>query len=445
MNIFENLNEMSIAFSKLLGIAIYNDEGLKIGKLCDFFVDYEEMYPSVIALQYQRNRQFFYVSWKDITQFNFKKITIKTGAYIGRSRTFPRVKTSIANPSSLPFQEGQNETMEYPAIGKIILDKQIVDTFGKKVVRVNDIQLIKAGQHLRVTHAAIGLRSIIRRLGYEPVVDFTLKAFRPHSTYLTKEKLINWKHVYALPGRSVDSSLRLNLSNQDLQDIHPADLADILEELDGFERDFMFHNLDPQHAADTLSEIDDELKATLIQNDSPEDLAKILENMDTDDAADILSEMSEEQQDAIITQIQDLETNEELQELLEYDEDTAGGLMTTDILEVNADMSCAEVIHRIRENRDDYEIINEVYVTNEHHHLIGVINLEELILNDPHKKIHQLMDDDDLLSVPPDMHWREVAEFMSKYDLMHVPVIDEKQELCGLVAVDDILPWLLDE
>ncbi|MDC0255257.1 divalent metal cation transporter [Bacteriovoracales bacterium] len=137
-------------------------------------------------------------------------------------------------------------------MGKVILDKQIVDTFGKKVVRVNDLQFIKSGPHLRITHVAIG----IRRLGFENLVDFFIKKINKNSKFLNRETLINWKYVHAVPDKNLQSHIKLNLSNDQLNDIHPADMADILEDLDVHGRKEIFNHLGTQTAAQTLSEIE---------------------------------------------------------------------------------------------------------------------------------------------------------------------------------------------
>jgi len=444
MGIFKNFSNVSINFSDALGTPIFNEQGQKFGKLCDFFVDYEEVYPLVIAIQYKRNKQHFYISWEDIVEFNFTKIIIKDTSFTGRSRTFPKATKSKVLTSLLANQF-TGETVEYPPLGKIVLDRQIVDTSGKKVVRVNDIQLIKAGQNLRVTHAAIGLRSMLRRLGYEQIIDSVVSTIKPKARYLTSDSLINWKYVHAIPNRSIQSSVKLNLSNEDIKGLHPADLADILEDLDSHGRELIFNNLDPKLAAETLSEVEDDVQVNLLKNESPESVAKIIEQMDTDDAADILHELGEKKAEVIISKISDEEVVEEIHELLEHEDDTAGGLMSTEVFEVSETMKKSEILEKIKNEHEEIESIYDLFITNKAGFLLGTCSLKDLLIQQEDIEIGEIMNKSDIKYLSPGEHWREVAKFMSKYNLINAPVIDSQHELLGIISVDDLLPWLLDE
>jgi sporulation protein YlmC with PRC-barrel domain len=444
MGIFRNFKNISVNFSNTLGATIYNESGKKFGQLCDFFVDYEEVYPLVIAIQYKRNRQHFYISWENIVEFNYEKIIIKDSSFIGRSRTFPKATTQKVITSLLANQF-TGETVEYPPLGKIVLDRQIVDTAGKKVVRVNDIQLIKAGQNLRVTHAAIGIRSMIRRLGFERAIDKLVSTFNSKSKYLTSDSLINWKYVHAIPNRSIQSSVKLNLSNEDIKGLHPADLADILEDLDSHGRELIFSNLDPKLAAETLSEVEDDVQVNLLKNETPETAAKIIEQMDTDDAADLLHELGDKRAESIISQISDEEIVEEIHELLEYDDDTAGGLMSTEVFEVSATMKQNDILEKIKNEHEEIESIYDLYITNLNGKLLGTCSLKDLLIQKDNIEIGEIMNKSDIKSLSPNKNWREVAKFMSKYNLINAPVINAEQELLGIISVDDLLPWLLDE
>jgi sporulation protein YlmC with PRC-barrel domain/flagellar motility protein MotE (MotC chaperone)/CBS domain-containing protein len=442
MNKFNDFHDITLHFSKAIGITIYNEDQQKLGNLHDFFIDYEEVYPSVLALQYKRSGILFYVTWDDVLSFNYKKIIIKNETFPIRSRTFPKTlkKKTV---TSLLANQFMGSTVEYPPLGQIVLDKQIVDTHGKKVVRVNDIQFIRAGKDLRVTHAEIGLRSFVRRLSFEKPVDLFVKLMFPNSKYLTKDYTINWKYVHAIPNRNVQRSVRLNLTNEDLRDLHPADIADILEDLDSHGREMIFSNLDPQLAAETLSEVDEDLQASLLKNEAPEKAADIIEMMDADDAADLLNELDEAQADAIISNIDDLETQEDLQELLEHDEDTAGGLMTSEILEVTPNLQKHEVLQLIKDNHAEVASFYDIYVVDEHKNLVGTLSLQELLIQSENAFIHEIMNATDMKYLHADTHWKDVAEFMNKYNLITVPIIAKNNELLGMVSVDDVMDRLL--
>lgn len=443
MDKFKDLTHITLHFSDTLGLPIFNEDGSKMGVLQDFFIDYEEIYPSVLAIQFKRSGNFFYVHWEDVIQFSFKKILIKNDAFSRRSRTFPKVLNK-KTVTSLLANQFAGPTVEYPPLGQIVLDKQIVDTHGKKVVRVNDIQFVRTGKDLRVTHAEVGIRSFVRRLSLEKPVDLIVKSINANSKYLTNDSSINWKFVHAIPNRNVQKSVRLNLTNEDLRDLHPADIADILEDLDSHGREMIFSNLDPELAAETLSEIDDEeLQVSLLKNENPEKVAEIIENMDTDDAADLLNELDDAKADAIISNIDDIETQEEIQELLEHDEDTAGGLMTTEIFEISSHLSKVEILNQIQERHQEVVSFYDIYVVDEHRKLVGTINLQELIIAGNSTLAKDIMNNTDIKSINAEMHWKDVAEFMNKYNLITVPVISHEHELLGMVSVDDILDRLL--
>lgn len=442
MEVFQDLSDITLHFSTTVGIPIYNEQGQKLGRLIDFFIDYEEIYPSVLAIQFKRSGVLFYIPWTDVLSFSYKKILVKAEAYSRRSRTFPKT-LNTKTVTSILANQFSGPTVEYPPLGQIILDKQIVDTHGKKVVRVNDIQFIRAGKDLRVTHAEVGLRSFVRRLSLEKPIDLFIKTLKPASKYLTNDTTINWKYVHAIPNRNVQKSVRLNLTNEDLRDLHPADIADILEDLDSHGREMIFSNLDPKLAAETLSEVDEDLQASLLENENPEKAAEIIENMDTDDAADLLNELDEDKADEIISNIDDVEMQEEIQELLEHDEDTAGGLMTSEIFEVTAESTKAEVLNLIKQRYDEVVSFYDIYVIDDNRILIGTLSLQELLIHNETMTVRDMMNESDIKCMFVDTHWKEVAQFMNKYNMITVPIVSREYELLGMVSVDDILDRLL--
>jgi len=444
MDIFKFFTDITLDFSNAQGLIIFSEDGKRIGVLNDFFVDYDEIYPPVMAIQYKRNKQLFYVDWEEIKYFSHKKVTLKNDFHEGRSRTFPKVRKEKMITSLLASQYN-NKTIEYPAIGKVILDRQIVDTAGKKVVRVNDIQFIKTGHCLRVTHAAVGIRSMMRRLGFEKIIDGSIKLFRPKAHYLTNDRVINWRYVHVIPDRSVQENVQLSLTSNDLKNIHPADLADILEDLDSHGRGQIFHNLDPAKAALTLSEIEEEMQASLIQHESSHDIAKIIENMGTDEAADVLNDFSDDRKEEILSNIQDNEIQEEIIDLLAHAEDSAGGLMSSEVFEVPAELKKNEILQYIQDEYTELESIYDIYIIDKGEKLIGTCSLAKLLIHKEDVIIGDIMESTDLKSLSPTDHWKTVATYMSKYNLINVPIVTTENKLLGIVSVDDILPWLLKE
>ncbi len=444
MALFENLTDSVIHLSKIQGTPIHSEEGSQIGNLCDIFVDYEEMYPTVLALQYKHKNQHFYIEWNDIKSFSYKRIVMRSDAHLRAGIIYPKVKKRKVLTSLLASQF-TGDTVDYPPLGKIVLDRQIVDIAGKKVVRVNDINLLRVGRKLRVTHAGIGLRSLIRRVGFEPFILIIAKLIKPFRTYFLREALINWKFVHAIPDKNIHRDVEINMSDSELKALHPADLADILEDLDAHARIQIFKYLDPEIAAEVLPEVEPDMQASLLDTNDPEKAADIIELMGTDEAADLLADLDEEDADEIISKIDDDDIQEEINELLEYDEDTAGGLMTTQSFQVNKEMTCSDVLNFFRENHEDIESVYDMYVVDDDEILLGTCTIRELLISDPRLQMRDIMERDDIKYLDPETKWKTIAGFMSKYDLGTVPILDDKKELLGIVSIDDVLPWLLDE
>ncbi len=444
MSIFENLTEISIHFSKVQGTPIFENRSKekRIGKLQDFFVDFEDTYPTVLAIQFIKKGKPYYIQWNDIITFSLEKIIISDASKIKEGRLYRKYTDG---PEENILKSQYKDPLEFPTLGKVVLDRQIVDTYGKKVVRINDIQLIKTGRCLKVTHAAIGFSSLIRRLGFEPLLDFILKLIRLKTKIKKIAIIINLRNFHTKTDRISEKKLILNLKDEDIKNLHPADLADILEDLDLHGREHIFNVLAPKMAAKTLSEIEPELQATIIKNESPKDAAKIIENMEPDDAADLLNDLTLDKAHAIISNINDSEMEEDIYELLEYEDDEAGGLMSPEVFELSPHFQKSEILKMIQNDNKDFETTYDLYIIDENGRLIGTCSLYKLLIQKENISVGEIMNDRDIKSLYPKTSWREVASFMSKYNLINVPIINQNQKLLGIISVDDILPWLLKE
>lgn len=445
MSKFDRLNEISVHFSETIGVPVKTESNRKLGRLIDYFVDYQEMYPQVCAIQYKNGNQSFYINWDDVLHFNLKEIIIKEQSFIGHSRTFPKVREKRTITSILANQF-RGETLEYPPLGKIVLDRQIVDTSGKKVVRVNDIQFLRSGQFLRVTYAEVGFKSMVRRIGLHRHLLKPVYKLKNRPKIFDSETLINWKFVHAIPSKNIqNSNVKLNLSNDDIKKLHPADIADIIEDLDGYGREAILDELDPKLAAETLQEIDQDIQKVIIKNETPEEVARIVENMDTDDAADLLNELDEKQVKAIISNIQDIETKNEIIELRKFDDDTAGGLMSSEFFDTTSLSTKKQILEKFKTEFNDIENIYDIFVTDDDGKLLGICPIQNLLLAEDNLYIKEFMISEDLKTLSPEEEWEEVAHFMNKYNLINAPVVDHNNTLIGIVSVDDVLYRLLDE
>jgi CBS domain-containing protein len=317
-----------------------------------------------------------------------------------------------------------------------IFDCQVVDTDDLKVVRVNDIELRQVGTELRVVGADVGTRSLMRRLGLEPFVAGVFERLRRP----LPQGVIPWNLVAVLGGTM--TPLKLSIARAKLKDIHPADLADLLEELDRDERVEMMTALGDETAAEVLEEAQPAVQTTVIQELPTERAADVLEEMAPEEAADVLGELPEHRADELISLMEEGKA-EEVSRLLEYPPETAAGKMTTEFIALPETMTVEQVLARLRATRPDDQTIYYLYVVDAQERLVGVLSIRSLIISPPETPISRVMRTD-LVYVEPDASVDDVAGALVKYDLLAVPVVESGGRLAGIVTVDHLLDRLLE-
>ncbi|HTD36533.1 MAG TPA: CBS domain-containing protein [Candidatus Limnocylindrales bacterium] len=315
-----------------------------------------------------------------------------------------------------------------------LFDKQIVDVDGRKVVRINDIELARTGGALRVVAADVGVGGLVRRLGAGRIVPALVDKI-PRS-------LIAWHNVAPLHDLS-PSQIRLSVSEHRLARLHPSELADIIGDLSAQDAARVVGSLDDERAADALEHLGADVQRSIIDDLGTERAADIIEEMDSDDAADLLGDLPEEQQEELLREM-DAETAEDLRELVAYDEDTAGGLMTTDYFWIYPHRTVTATIAKIRQIAPETEFIYYLYVTDQSEKLLGILSLRTLLLSAADATIHSIMDTD-LVAVRPDTPAEEVAATIARYDMLAVPVTDEGGKMLGIVTVDDAIDAIIPE
>ena len=324
-------------------------------------------------------------------------------------------------------------------IARDLLDQQIIDVNGRKVVRVNDITMeIRrdgARDTLSVMDVDIGIRSIFRRLcqGVVPVMWVRRLQSRipPNS--------IPWDFANVVEPDPL-RRLRLNISYNKLEQLHPADLADIVEELSPAEREAIFETIDSEVAADALTEVDPKMQARILESLEPEKAADIVEEMAPDEAADILSELHEDTSEEILDEM-DSEPKTEVRELLEFEDDTAGGLMNTEFVSLHENASAMDALAALRGNEDLLETLNTVFLVDPDERLVGSIPLARLFLASGGAKLRELTSEP-LIQVGVDEHQDRITELFDKYNLLTLPVVDEDGKLAGVITADDIISVL---
>ncbi len=323
-----------------------------------------------------------------------------------------------------------------------LVDRQIIDIHGRKVVRVNDVDLEWLGHGsvhlLRVAEVEVGLRGAFRRVfkGLLP---------RPSLEKLSRRltpRGIPWQFVDVIevdPARRV----KLRIEHERLAEMHPSDLAEILEDLAPAEREAVFTSLDEEVAAETLEEVEPKLQKALLEKLDEEKIADIVEEMDPGAAADLLAELSEEQSDAILEEMEP-EERQEVAELLEFDEHTAAGCMTTDFVFLGTNATVAQAVHALRSFDGDPESVTEVYLLDENRVLKGAVGLARLVMAQPEAHL-AVLTEPRVLSCPAEMKQNELAEMFDKYNLHALPVVDRDGRMVGVVQADHVISFLREK
>ncbi len=335
-------------------------------------------------------------------------------------------------------------------IGRDLLDQQIIDVNGRKVVRVTDVTFERRNVNgngnghgansedrncLYILEVDVGIRSIVRRLLQGVIPARWIRRLQR----TIPPKSIRWEFcniVEADPQRR----LRLNISHEKLEKIHPADLADIFEELSPAERGAIFESIDSEVAAEALSEIDPKMQASILESLEPEKAADIVEEMAPDEAADVLKSLGESTSEEILDEME-VAPESEVRELLEFKEDTAGGMMNTEYISLHEGATVEDALRALRGNEDQLESLNSLFLVDSEGRLKGTVAVARLFVAANGKFLKELAAET-LISASVDEKQDEVTELFDKYNLLALPIVDEEKRLTGVITADDIISVL---
>jgi magnesium transporter len=387
-----------------------------------------------------------------------KDIAVTTGPEGGRvAGLVLKTREGLALVPSQDVMETPSGTLELRSVAPLaplkddgnylylqqdLVDRQIIDINGRKVVRVNDVDLEWLGHGsvhlLRVAEVEVGLRGAFRRIfkGVLPRARLEIVSRRLGAN------AIPWQFVDVIepdPARRV----KLRIEHERLSEIHPSELADILEDLAPAEREAIFTSLNEEVAAETLEEVEPKLQKALLAKLDEERIADIVEEMDPGAAADLLAELDEERSDAILEEMEP-EERHEVEELLEFDEDSAAGCMTTDFVYLGMDATVAQAVEALRSFEGDPESVTEVYQLDQNRILRGAIPLARLVMAQPETRI-DVLSEPRVLSCPADMHQNELAEMFDKYNLHALPVVDLQKRMVGVVQAEHVISFLREK
>jgi magnesium transporter len=402
--------------SDLIGAAVYDSAGAQAGRVSELAIVPQQDSNTIAALVLKTKIGMRLMATHQIAEIN------------------GGIKTRLREGDLTEFGGSEGMLM----LSRDLLDQQIIDTNGRKVVRVNDVELIGEGAEkfvLKISGVDIGARGAARRLLKGLVPRTALNAFLAKLS----SKLIPWDYVDLIetdPARRV----KLKISGDKLATLHPADLADIIEDLAPAEREALFQTLDEDVAAQALEEIDPKLQVSILRSLDTEHAADIVEEMDPDAAADLLSGLPHEHSEEILTEMQP-EERHEVEELMEFEEDTAAGRMTTDYMALLPTARVAYAIEMLRHFDGPLESMSTIYLVDKDERLVGAVPLARMVLANPATPLSEISEGGHI-SCHPDADEREVAEMFDKYNLLTLPVVDDDGVLTGVITADDVISLL---
>jgi magnesium transporter len=403
-----------IFFSEVLKKPVLDPKGNVVGTVKDALIVKGDPLPKIDAFIVTKKNHDYLLDWQEINIFNRKVISTYTSESL--------LKPYVPDDEDL-------------LAARDLIDKQILDVNGIKVVRVNDIKIEGFKEDAVFIAVDVGVRGILRRLGVENQAEGITRFFQYEMPY----NLISWNYIQPL--RPKLKSITLTIPRQMVSELHPADIAEIISQVSREEGAHLFKDLDLETAAETLSELQPEMQAQIIEAMDAEKAADIIEEMPPDEAADVLSDLSSAKAKEILEHIEKEEA-EDIQELLSHEDDSAGGLMTNEFAAYNQDLTVAEVIEKLKQDANQTETVYYIYVVDENERLAGVLSLRELIISEHSKKLFEIMTTK-VRTVKADTDDFEVANITAKYNLVALPVVDDEGKLIGIITVDDIIDMIM--
>ncbi len=416
-------SQITFYLSQILGIKYISDDGTVLGKIKDFLIDQspvagnesEPIRPRVVAIKVKNGKDFRVL---DFSSFEIKKFKRKL-----------RI-------TCLEIRDVQPESFSNCLwLAENIQDKQIVDINGRKLVRVNDIRLVMIPSGTYAIAVDVGMDGLLRRIGIDRPIQSMLDPF----SIDIPGKFILWDDIEAVD--FANASIKLSKSSSKLNTLHPSDLADIIEDLDKASRAYVFASLDEEKAADVLEELEPHAQIHIVESLPVEKVADVLEKMPADEVADLLDVLGDDKAEKLLEEMEK-ESSEEVRELLEYHDKYVGSLMSTDYYTFNEILTVEETMDELRRQKPEPAHIYSIIVTDKNDRFLSAISLGELVIADPKSHLKDIMKHN-AVCVFDDDKVDSLAELVSKYNLLAVPVINKDRQMEGVVVVEDIVDDLL--
>jgi magnesium transporter len=409
-------SQITFYLSRIINQRFYSPDGKPVGKILDLIVDLTESRPQIIG-------------FKAIVKREMKLLDFQHFDLIKADNQYIIKCIDMVSLSNIDH----NHTM---FLAESVMDKQIVDINGRKLVRVNDVRLVLIPSGAFVIAVDVGVEGLLRRLG----VARPIKKLLQRINLSLPSKFILWDEVEAVNISS--SGIKLSSPYAKLHTLHPSDLADIIEDMDKVTRTDVFAALDEEKAADVLEELESNAQISIIENLSTEKAADVLEKMPAHEAADIIDELEPQKAEELLNEMED-ESSDDVRELLEYEENTVGSVMSTDFISFKKNITAGEAIDQLRILKPEPDALHSILVTDERERLVATISLRDLVVAEPNIPLTQIMNKQ-IITVFDDDKINSLAEIASKYNLLAIPVIDSSSKIQGLVRISDIVEELVE-
>jgi CBS domain-containing protein/uncharacterized protein YrrD len=408
--------------SQIVGLPVVNlDNGGKIGNVTDIAAVFREIYPMVTAFIVAGKGKKLYVPIAKI-----KKILEDKTVYVEGYQDLQEQQPAMS----------ENEIL----LKETFWDKQIVDTSGAKVVRVNDLHFLREAPNLWVAHIDIGFKGLVRRLGLAGIFDSVMKLL---FSYEPKDRLISWKFVHPIMTAQKSGALSLKIPQSRLTEMHPADLADIIADLGTDERLIVFAGFDDATAAQTFQELPLKIKVQLAGLLNHERMARILDSMAVDEAVDLLAELDRKKCNALV-RLFPQEKSAQILKLLGLSKRVAGSIMNTEYISVQHNMTAGAALEKVRSESKKKEAIYYIYVLNDKEELSGIVTLRRLLLAPAEKPVAEFMRKR-VVKVQIDSNIGSVADLFYKYNFVVVPVVDAHNHVQGIITMKDAFRATVNE
>ena len=402
-----------VFLSAVIGKPILDREGERLGTIKDLIVRLgQDTYPPVTGLVARTQGRDVFLPRAQVAELS------EDGARLSSTRI-----------DLQRFARRDNEVL----LGKDVLDRQLIDVNGRRVIRVNDLQLARVDGEYRLVGVDVGGRALLRRLAPARL-----------SRHALAGDVIDWAELEYFASHAPE--VRLRVSHERVARLHPVEIARLVDALSYRQGAEVIEALDDETAAETLQEMTEERQADIVGGMDEERAADILEEMDPGDAADLLQDLSDDKAEDLLERMEP-EDQQDLRELLEYAEDTAGGIMTNHFVTVPVTLTASEALAYVRTLEEEPELLYYLYVVPEpgSYRLLGVVSLRDLLIRArPDTPLGEVMATD-LVTVRPDDDPREVARLVADYNLLAAPVVDDEGDIVGIVTVDDAMDLVLPE